>query len=207
MKFLITAIVALSASAPAYADAFHGARVGIQAGIESNKIDSAELFNGSGLGSVTVDKTRKSVATVGITLGYDSVLGDSFVVGGELAGTISTGGNRQTILFSSSPTTPVSVNYKSDYTFEATLRAGFLVGENTLLYARGGYANSRLNADVTANGLAVSSVRGNNNGYVVGAGVEHAFSDNVTARIEYKHFELKGPVTREQLLVGFGYGF
>lgn len=60
---------------------------------------------------------------------------------------------------------------------------------------------------MTTNGLAVINVRGNNNGYVVGGGVEHALGDKLTARIEYKHFELKGPVTRDQLLVGFGYGF
>ena len=207
MKYYLAAALAMVACAPAHAEVFNGGHIGIQAGAESNRIDSEAAFAGQGLGSVAVDKKSQTAATIGITLGYDSVIGDSFVLGGEIAGTFSTGGNRQTLLFSSAPTSPVNINYKSEFTLEATLRAGFLVGHNTLLYARAGYANSKLKSDASSGGVSLGNISGNNNGIVFGGGVEHALSEKISARLEYKHFEMKGPVTREQVIVGVGYSF
>lgn len=207
MKYLVGTALALAIVAPAQADVFNGPRGGIQAGVETGKIDSATLFGGAGLGTATVDHTTQTGVTVQATIGYDATVFDNFVVGAELAGGYSSGRNKQVVTFSSQPTTPVNIDYKSDLSFEATVRAGFLVTPKVLLYVRGGYANTKLTADITSLGATPANVSGNNNGWLVGGGVEYAFSPRISGRIEYKYFDLDGPVTRQQILVGAGYSF
>jgi outer membrane immunogenic protein len=88
---------------------------------------------------------------------------------------------------------------------EVTLRAGIMAGEKTLVYARGGYANSKLKA--TFPGTIQDPVKGNNNGWLLGGGVEHALSDKISARLEYRYFNLKGPVSRNQAIIGLAYHY
>lgn len=68
-------------------------------------------------------------------------------------------------------------------------RAGVLFG-NTLLYGTGGWAISEVNevgyGDADGQTAHNQDVR---SGWVVGGGVEHAFSPGVTAKVEYLHMD------------------
>ncbi len=55
--------------------------------------------------------------------------------------------------------------------------------DRTLVYATGGWAGARAEIDVVGTGSEEEML----NGYTVGAGVEHAFTDNMFARVEYRY--------------------
>lgn len=200
-------IVALAAAAPSQAEVFNGLRIGVQTGVEVDSTDSAKALAGSGLGTVTVNRKKATGATVGVTLGYDASVFENFVIGAEVAGSYSTTRNRQVATFSSSPTTPVNIEYKSNFTYEATVRFGMKVGDSTLLYARGGYANRKLNATVSTTGVVSALTSGNSGGWLVGAGVEHAFGPKLSGRLEYRYIKFEGPSSRQQVVFGLGYTF
>lgn len=65
-------------------------------------------------------------------------------------------------------------------------RVGFTVTPRTLVYAKAGYTNARLEASYAGGGNAIdfdSSV----DGYRLGAGVEQQFGRNVFAKLEYRY--------------------
>jgi outer membrane immunogenic protein len=71
----------------------------------------------------------------------------------------------------------------------ATLRgrAGYSLG-TTLLYATGGFAAISSSDYVLGNTVNESTDgRGWRNGWVIGAGIEHAFTDRISGKIEYLH--------------------
>ena len=68
----------------------------------------------------------------------------------------------------------------------ARARLGYAFGP-TMIYATGGAAFSRLSYTYI-NPLGDSEKsEGVRTGYVIGAGVEHAFTQNISARLEYRH--------------------
>jgi outer membrane immunogenic protein len=207
MKKYICAAIALLAAPAAQAQNFNGASIGVQVGMEQGKVDSVAILSGSGLGTVTSDGSKASGATIGISLAYDAQVFDNFVVGAELAGNYSTKSNSQQLLVSSAPTTPITADYDPRMTYEVTARMGVLATPNLLLYARGGYVNSKLKATISTPGGAPINVAGNNNGWLVGAGAEYALSDKFSTRLEVRHMDFQGPVSRNQVQLGFGYHF
>jgi outer membrane immunogenic protein len=91
-----------------------------------------------------------------------------------------------------------------NYSFDVGARAGYMVGEKTLVYVRGSYENMRAQVQ---NG----SVSGHDtfDGWGVGGGVERFVADNVSARVEYRYSDLSngGKFDRHQALVGVAYHF
>lgn len=78
-------------------------------------------------------------------------------------------------------------------------RAGFTTG-NTLLYVTGGLAYGGVTVDRSA-GAAFKPFAGDDawkTGWTLGAGVEHAFTRNISARLEYRYTDL-GTVTYTNL--------
>src|SRR3546814_3687340 len=71
---------------------------------------------------------------------------------------------------------------------DLTARAGYLVTDNTLLYARGGYTNARVRTSFDG-AAGFRSATENRDGWMVGGGVERAISDNVSARLESRSEE------------------
>jgi outer membrane immunogenic protein len=207
MKKYFCAAVALLAAPAAHAETFNGGYIGVQTGWEQSKVDSVDLLSTAGLGTVTSDGSKASGATIGISLGYDARVFDSLVVGAELAGNYSTKSNRQQINVSSAPGVPINIEYAPRMTYEVTGRVGVLASSNLLLYVRGGYVNSKLKSTISTAGTAPTIVSGNNNGWLAGAGAEYAVSDKFTTRLEYRHMDFEGPVSRDQIQVGFGYHF
>jgi outer membrane immunogenic protein len=82
-------------------------------------------------------------------------------------------------------------------------RAGYLVTPNTLIYGMGGVAWGKLNTDVSILGFKFLSGDEVHTGWTAGAGIEQAFGDRITARIEYAHVDL-GDETTTLRLVGGG---
>jgi len=91
---------------------------------------------------------------------------------------------------------------------DLSVRAGYLVDPQTLVYARGGYVNQRETTVVAT--IPATYASGNQNGWMLGAGVERALTTNVTARVEYRYTDLSegnGKWDRHQVLAGVAYHF
>jgi outer membrane immunogenic protein len=201
-KYLCVAVMMLAAPV-AQAEIFNGGYAGGTIGYEKNSVDSNKLFMES-FPAVSTDKKSVSGISFGLNVGYDYKTSSNFVVGGEFAATLSTSTNKQLVKLNPA-STPLAIDYKSRATFELTLRAGILAGEKTLVYARGGYVNSKLKA--TFPSTTTDPVKGNNNGWLLGAGVEQVLSDTISARLEYRYFNFKGPTSRNQVALGVEYHF
>src|SRR5690606_12966639 len=92
---------------------------------------------------------------------------------------------------------------------DLTARAGYLASDNTLLYARGGYTNARGASSVQAVS-GITRVNEKREGWLVGGGVEHALTDTLSARAEYRYSDLSEgdhKFDRHQALFGFSYRF
>ena len=92
---------------------------------------------------------------------------------------------------------------------DLTARAGYLVNDNTLIYGRGGYTNARVNTSIE-DAAGLRSASENRDGWLVGGGVEHALTDNLSARVEYRYSDLSegdAKFDRHQALFGVSYRF
>ncbi len=180
------AFVALS-SAPALAQEFQGPYIGAQAGWNQDKVgDKQDAFVG------------------GAFVGYDHEVVPNVVLGAE-AGFALGASDRI------GPYGPDNVSVDPRYSLDASVRAGYVLGERNLLYVRGGYANSRVRLTRDIGGVAVSD-KDNLDGWFVGGGVERKLLDNVSTRLEYRYHDFGdntdiGKYERHQVLAGVAYRF
>ena len=65
-------------------------------------------------------------------------------------------------------------------------RVGATVGDNTLVYAKGGYTNARYNVSASFDGEDYASSI-DLDGYRIGAGVEQKIGENAYAKLEYRY--------------------
>jgi outer membrane immunogenic protein len=88
-------------------------------------------------------------------------------------------------------------------------RIGTLVAPTTLLYAKAGYTNARINTDYTgvAGGLASFSAHQNHDGYRLGAGIEQSLGGNAYVKAEYRYSNYDQNISRHQVVAGFGFRF
>ena len=110
----------------------------------------------------------------GAQIGYNIQAGE-FLVGFEADGSF---------LSVNAPDIDLKDTYSADYDWFASLRGRMgLVHDNTLVYATGGMAFTRL--DTTEPGSDFSSSSNVATGFTVGGGVEHMFAPQWSGRIEY----------------------
>ncbi|RYY47654.1 MAG: porin family protein [Sphingomonadales bacterium] len=193
-------LILASASAFAFtaqaanAQDFTGPRVEVTAGYDSTNAD-----DGIAATPNTLDGAR-----IGGAVGYDIALGETFRVGVEAdAGFLVSGDNR----YASG-----AGNYRitTGRDLGVSLRAGAKIGDRTFLFAKGGWANSQYRARVTIVGTTATTttdVRSNEDGWRIGAGVEHMVTDKIYAKAEYRYTSYGNNVSRHQLLAGVGYRF
>ncbi len=129
------------------------------------------FYGGLSIGSVALDPNFTAAnidSAVGYDLfmGYNHALNSDWVVGGELS--YGASGDH-----SVSGSTAI-VNLENMMTISA--RAGY-VFDNTMIYGRVGYQTGDLS-------ISTSALTPDLDGAVIGLGVEHMFTDNVSGRLE-----------------------
>lgn len=137
----------------------------------------------------------------GVQAGYNWQTGN-IVLGGEAE--VGYMGLKKTSAQPGYPDTFARVD--DDFYGALTARLGYAM-DRTMIYAKGGGAYhfgdfkiyDNCNTGACGSGL-MSGKEKIGAGFVVGAGVEHAFTDNVTARIEYNYFDFgKATITGEHV--------
>lgn len=129
--------------------------------------------------------TDLSGGLAALTLGYNYVWRSSFLVGVEGDIGVMDLSADDKVIFDGHV-------WKSEFgPFWGTMRAraGMLWG-NTLLYATGGWAFAHV--DEVGYGDAAGQTASNKDmrsGWVLGAGIEHAISPGITAKVEYLHMD------------------
>jgi len=216
----LAAVAALAAStalvAPASAQTqdptFTGVRGSILGGYDGIRPGSTEDSNVDG-----DDQTVDGVL-YGVELGYD------FSAGGVLVGVeaeLSDSSGKVDI----DDSDPAFFGYgevSTDRDIYVGARVGFLAAPSTLIYAKGGYTNSRLNVLAT-DGTTELEDHFDLDGWRVGAGVEQAIGRNSFVKLEYRYsnyteadFTFDNGVTtdtfevdtdRHQVVAGVGFRF
>jgi outer membrane immunogenic protein len=202
MKRILSSVAAVALSAglatAASAEPFNGPYVGVQAGWSQDDVGTPS----TPAGDVTFDRSQDSLSG-GLFLGYDYKISPRVVVGAEAG--VQVGADDSIVRDFGS----TQVTIDPERSLDLTARAGYLVNDDTLLYARGGYTNARVKTSIE-DSAGIRSASANRDGWLVGGGVEHALSDNVSARVEYRYSDLgegDGGFDRHQALFGLSYRF
>lgn len=202
MKRLVSSVAAVALVAgfgtAASAEPFNGPFVGVQAGWNKDKLGTPSTE----LGDVAIDRSRDSFSG-GVFAGYDLKVSPRVVLGAEAG--LQFGADDDIVRDTGASLVTVDPKRAVDL----TARAGYLLNDDTLVYARGGYTNARVRTAV-ADAAGVRSASENRDGWLVGGGLERAISDNVSARLEYRYSDLSegdGKFDRHQALFGIAYRF
>ena len=181
-KLVLTAFAAATATAafatPALAQdaTFTGPRIGVLAGYDGIRPGSTEDSDIAG------DDQSADGLLYGLDAGYDVGLGNA-VIGAEAEISGSTG------KVDNDPLDPNEFGYgrvKAGRDLYLGVRAGIRANPTTLVYAKGGYTNQRL--DLTHGDDDSETGRHFNlDGYRIGAGVEEAIGTNTYAKLEYRY--------------------
>ena len=159
----------------------------------SNDIRTRTLPIGLGVG--------ESTPVGGIQAGYNRQFGN-FVAGLEVdASWIDAKDTKNYSRIDPGPFMPgvtanSSLRSELDWLATARLRAGGVVFDRALIFATGGLAAGQVKNAFAANIPDIGyspqpwTSKGVDWGYTVGAGLEYAFTKNVTAKVEYLHFDL-----------------
>ena len=181
---VLTALAAATATAalaaPAFAQdappTFTGPRAGVLLGYD-------RLQPGSGPNSDISSDRKADGLTYGGDVGYDAALGRSLTIGaeGEVTGS--------TAKVTNSPLDAAALGYgrvKAGRDLYIGGRLGVRAAPSTLIYAKGGYTNQRLDL-IASNGTTETGSHYNLDGYRLGAGVEQALGGKAYAKIEYRY--------------------
>jgi len=195
-KFLVITLAgaAALATSPAQADTFDGPYVGVQTGWDRHEIGVEDIDE--------ADASSDSLF-VGGFLGYNFKIAERVVLGAEAG--ISTAVDDSFGLTSATET----LTFDPRFSYDLSARAGYLVNEKTLAYVRGGIAGTRLRISFD-DGADPFSETGYVEGWQIGGGVEHALTNKISARVEYRYSDLgEGDIEydRHQALVGVSYNF
>ena len=181
-KLVLTALAAASVTAvatPALAQSangpFDGFRVGAIAGWDG-------LRPGKGPDSSISDGNGADGFLYGAEAGYDHQMGNLVIgVDGEVSGS--------TAKTTNVPVDAEALGYgrvKAGRDLYIGGRIGYTVAPTTMLYAKAGYTNARL--DLAANnGTTTYGDHYNLDGYRLGVGVEQAFGRNAYGKLEYRY--------------------
>lgn len=193
--FVIAATTtALAGVQAAQAQEFTGPRAEITAGYDATRGDDGIAGTRN-----TLDGIR-----IGGAIGYDVAIAKGFTIGAEAGIGFSASGSLEDTL----GTTHMRLTGGRD--IDLSLRLGAIVAPRTLLYVKGGYANSQYRLRTTIGGTTGSTVtrtHDDEDGYRIGAGVEQMLNDHVYAKAEYRFTGYGDDVSRHQVLAGVGYRF
>lgn len=132
----------------------------------------------------------------GVTLGYNYQI-NAFVIGVEGDYSWANVNYTETNIFG----TGGEAKLKNDFYATAALRLGYAV-DRFLIYGKGGAAWTRDKWDVTDGVGGFANGTFNRVGWMVGGGVEYAFWNNWSAKVEYNYLHFKS--IEENLTTGGG---
>jgi outer membrane immunogenic protein len=196
---LLTPLALVAISNPAQAEEFEGPFVGAAAGYSRDEIgpDLGEDFE--------LDRELdRDAAYFQLFAGYDYAVTPKVRLGVEAA--FGLGADDELRLGNANG----AIELDPEYTFEFTGRAGYLVTDKALLYVRGGYQNSRVEATLTEVGEPTLRDKDNADGWLAGGGLEYAFGNNLRSRLEYRYSDLGNGAAnwdRHQVLAGVLWNF
>lgn len=183
MRYVLLAALAASSAlaAPAFAQdsgqTFTGPRIAVLGGYDGIRPGSSEDSDFEG------DDQTVDGFLYGVEAGYDIAIGPRAVIGADLEYSDSTG------KVETDSTDPEFFGFGRVSTgrdLYVGLRAGLRATPNTLVYAKGGYTNARLN--VLANdGETEFRENFELDGWRLGAGLEQALGTNAFAKVEYRY--------------------
>jgi outer membrane immunogenic protein len=217
MKYLFAAsAVALACAAPVAAqespaEAASGLRVEGRVGLDINEVsadydDGVDTFEGS---------DSQSDLGYGAEVGFDFPVGESLVVG-AYAGLDFSDAEYCSEVFG---TDVACIDQGRNITLG--VRAGVPLGTNTLIYAKGGYSNGRINVSYDDVEDAIEDFNDGDevDGFHLGAGVEFGLGRNLYLKGEYVYTNYNGgryedtdiefstDLTRHQIMAGVGFRF
>lgn len=186
------AFFATPAKAQSGDEHFQGVSVGVQAGWEQRKIDETVLPDTL---NTTLSDQRDGV-TYGGFVGYDHQF-DNVVLGVEAG----FNPNGKTL---SANIPGGSIELDSKWSADLSVRAGVTVTPRLLAYGRAGYSLNRyrISGFTTGNTNPVGQASETADGVMFGGGFEYAVNDSASIRTEYRHKELDGSLSSDQILAG-----
>lgn len=180
LVFLAALATSSALAAPAFAQdstAPSGFRVGVVTGLDIVRPGSSEDSDISG------DDQSIEGFQYGVEAGYDVPIGTNVVAGIEAELSDSTAKTKNN---TSDPNFFGYGSVKTGRDIYVGARLGYMVAPTTMLYAKGGYTNARL--DVTAGrNNALTDENFQLDGWRVGAGVEQSLGRNTYAKLEYRY--------------------
>lgn len=188
----LLATVAAATATPAFAQdgevSLTGVRIEARVGID--KVRGGVTLPDPDDDDATISaRASDSPIGYGAELGYDQQLGRLVV--GAYAG-IDTSGAERCVEIAEDDLGCLA----SGRNLYAGVRAGFVIGNNLLVYAKGGYTRARTSlaydGDTDSATNITYVIRGPRGGYHVGGGVELAFTPNFYGRVEYAQTRLNG---------------
>lgn len=197
MRFLIASALLASAAiatpafaqdapAPATDKPFQGFSITAITGV-----DSASAFGESGTGVI-----------YGGQVGYDIQSGKAvFGLEGEVAGASTK--------YCFNPSATTQFCDKAGRDLYAGARVGYVVGNATMIYVKGGYTNARDSVSYTDSVTPANNSKGagNQDGFRAGVGVETKLGTNLVAKAEYRYSNYANTYSRNQGVVGLGFRF
>jgi len=194
MKFNVALIAAAATAAviatPAMAAPFSGPYVGVEFGLDNYEVQAEDVL-------VTGDRydgLSGNGVVGGVFAGYDVAVGNAFF-GVEGKASLSDAG----LTVDNSVD---SLRIRAKESFGATARAGVMLNDNTGVYARAGWANTKFKANL--NGVRESD---NEDGLVLGAGLQSRIDPAASVRVEYVRTDYDDFVKNNAVLAGLAFHF
>jgi outer membrane immunogenic protein len=217
MKYLFAAsAAALAFAAPvtaqeSRAESASGLRAEGRVGLDINEVS---LGYDDGIDSFEASDSQSDFG-YGAEIGYDIPVGQNFVIGGYVGVDLSSARYCSEFLGDDE----LCIDAGRNFTVGA--RAGFPISEGSLVYAKGGYSNGRINVSYDEFGSALNDVDEGENmdGFHLGAGVEvginqnlylkseYVFTDYQNGRAEEAGISFGAGLTRHQIMAGVGFRF
>jgi outer membrane immunogenic protein len=185
ISFFAALLAAMTAATPAFAQDeavnFTGLRFEARAGLDKVRSRVTVPDPDHADQTVTVG-ANDSAPGYGAEIGYDAQLGRLVI--GAYGGVDASSALRCAVV-----TEDDLACVDTGRNFTAGVRAGFVVGHNLLVYAKGGYSNGGIgfnyDADTDHPNSRVVASNGSPNGWHAGGGLELAFTPNFYGRLEY----------------------
>ncbi|MCR9138389.1 MAG: outer membrane beta-barrel protein [Alphaproteobacteria bacterium] len=150
---------------------WNGLKVGgaLGIGVALNKITTT--------GGTVFDKMSNEAFLADVNIGYDREFGAKWLGGVVLAAGYD-GGRSQLV-----STGGASIAKTEDFGFDAMLRVGRKINNQTLAYVIGGYSWQKMSTTIAGTGTNSTGV----SGFTIGTGSEFALSEKLSAFVEYRY--------------------